>query len=158
MSISKWVSENPIIIILISIILPVIAFEIGECATFISRTLINIGSWFLGVITTRQAAQIYREDWLALLATLPGKLTKILLTCSILARAIPRLWWILMGRDIPADIREICDRRFVRWYRASNSPRPGVQVARLDRGHVAIKSARSKPKILVFSVEEMHEF
>jgi hypothetical protein len=158
MNISKWVAENSATIVILSIGLPILAFEMGECATLISRAMVNSGAWFLGVITTREIGQTYLEEWSALVTRFPGKLTKILLTFSILARAIPQLWWVLVGEEIPANVGRACKVRFVRWQRANNSPKPGVQVARLDRGHVAIKSARSTPRILVFSLEDMREF
>jgi hypothetical protein len=158
-SIGKWMNENPSWVIwVLSVAIPIGVFEIGESSTRISQWLINTATRILGIATTPEIGKSYKEEWSALLAELPGKLTKILLTTSMLIRAVPRLWWILAGQDIPANLVRSFMRKSTGWRRSRDSPKPGVEVARLDGCHVAFRSRRSDPSVIVFNNADFREF
>jgi hypothetical protein len=142
----------------LSIVIPIVVFEIGECSARISQWMINASAGILGMATTPEIGRIYKKEWSAALLRLPGKLTKLLLTTSMLLRAVPRLWWILVGQGIPANLGRTLRQRAGVWQRARNSPKPGVELARIDRRHVGMRSRSSCARIIIFDNEEFDEF
>jgi hypothetical protein len=86
---------------------------------------------------------------------MPGKFLKILITFNMLT-AIPRIWWILAGQEIPAYLSQAIAYRLTGWRRARNSPKPGVLVARLDKNHIALRSRRDG--VLIFDDDGFQEF
>jgi hypothetical protein len=120
--------------------------------------MINAAAGFLAITTTREIGKRYKEEWLADVLPLPGKLTKILLTTSMLLRAVPRLWWVLVAQGIPAKLARSFKLKATPWRRADGSPKPGVELARVDRRHVAIRSRSLPSGIIVVSNEEFRDF
>jgi hypothetical protein len=137
--------------------IPIVVFEIGECSSRVSEWIIKIAAGILSAITTPQVGDDYREQWLSDLPEFPGKLTKMLLTVGIVMRSVPRLWWILIGEDIPRNVFWRLAQMVIHWRHATGSSRSGVEVARLDDRLVAIRSRRSKPSVLSFTNEDFRD-
>jgi len=157
--ISERIVDNPYWLIgILSIVIPIVISEIGECSTRICQWMINTAAAILGAVTTREVGDLYKEEWSATLLRLPGKLTKILLTTSILLRALPRLWWILAGQGVPVRLLRRLKLKITIWQRAIGSPKPGVEITRLDRRHVAMRSRSTPAGIIIFSNTEFNEF
>ena len=105
-----------------------------------------------------EVGQRHKELWLDALLQRPGKLIKLAFTLFTLVEAIPRIWWVLVGEEIPAAFYRTAMQKVTGWHRARNSPKYGVELARLPGGLIAIRSRRSNPSILVFQPAEMADF
>lgn len=157
--ISEWIARNHSWIIwLLPIIIPIVVTEVGECATYISRGVISVAASILGFATTSAIGKSYKEQWLSELPQRPGKLVKLAFTIFMLAEALPRLWWVLEGQNIPANLSRAITRKFTGWHRARHSPKPGVELARLYGKRIAFRSRRSRPGVLVFDEADVKEF
>jgi hypothetical protein len=155
----NWASTNRSWLILaLSILVPIVVSEIGECSTYICRRFIGAAALILGLVTTPEVGQRHKELWLDALLQRPGKLIKLAFTLFTLVEAIPRIWWVLVGEEIPAAFYRTAMQKVTGWHRARNSPKYGVELARLPGGLIAIRSRRSNPSILVFQPAEMADF
>jgi hypothetical protein len=74
--------------LLFAVLIPLLVNEAGDLAPSLARRLLRWGARRIG-----QADQTerYEEEWLADLERIPGKLTKLIHACGILARSVPAL-------------------------------------------------------------------
>jgi hypothetical protein len=155
MNVFKWISINSS---WVALVLSIMILEIGECASCVCRWMIRTGAGILGFITNPKVGQMHKKQWLDGLERKPGKLTKVLVTLGMLLGAVPRVWWVLAGEEIPAALYRKVKRKSTGWCRARNSPKPGVEFASLSGGLIAIRSRRSNPGILIFQDAEIEDF
>jgi hypothetical protein len=154
----NWININHSwVVLMITIAIPIIVSEFGECATWICQTMIYMAASFLSLITTPEVGQKHRELWQDALLQTPGKLIKIIRTFVILAESVPRIWWVIAGEDIPANLRRRALQRVTGWHRSRFSSKYGVEMARLPGGLVAVRSRRSN-SVQIFKSSEIKEF
>ena len=71
-----------------AVLIPLLVNEAGDLVPSLARCLLRWGARHIG--QADQAAR-YEEEWLADLDRVPGKLTKLLHACGVVARSVPRL-------------------------------------------------------------------
>jgi hypothetical protein len=77
-------------VIISAVVLPLALSEFSEISPWAARHLLNWAAHRLG---DPRACERYREEWLAGLNDVPGKLTKLLSALSIICYTVPVLHW-----------------------------------------------------------------
>jgi hypothetical protein len=84
------------IFILMMFIVPLAVNEAGELAPGLAKCLVR---WAAGRLGTPEARELYREDWLANLERVPGKVTKLLWALGLVFYGVPKLGWQIKRRE-----------------------------------------------------------
>jgi hypothetical protein len=71
-------------------VLPLMLSEFSEVSPWLARRLL---SWAAGRLADKRKAERYREEWLAGLQDVPGKLTKLVKALSIVSYWVPVMHW-----------------------------------------------------------------
>jgi GAF domain-containing protein len=74
--------------LLVAVLVPLLVNEVGDLAPLLARCLLRWGARRIG---RADQAQRYEEEWLADLERVPGKLTKLVHACGVVARSVPHL-------------------------------------------------------------------
>lgn len=84
--------------LLLAVLVPVLVGEARDLAPFLAAWLLRWGARHVG-----QAGQArrYEEEWLADLGRVPGKATKLVHACSVVALSVPRLRRNARGTVLP---------------------------------------------------------
>ncbi|MEU1879052.1 hypothetical protein ABZ470_17200 [Streptosporangium sp. NPDC020072] len=75
--------------ILMAILVPLLVTEFGELAPWLARKVIGLSAHLIVHPVEREER---RQEWLAALPEVPGKIVKLLDALSILLYVVPRMW------------------------------------------------------------------
>lgn len=93
-------------LIVSSIVLPLLLSEFSEISPWAARRLLTWGSRRL---PGNGLSERYREEWLAGIEEVPGKLTKLAKAVSIVCYMVPAMNWCINGSSYLWPVRRIAD-------------------------------------------------
>jgi hypothetical protein len=93
-------------VIFSALLLPLILSEFSEVSPWLARRLLTWGARRLG---DQRNCERYREEWLAGLEDVPGKLTKLAKALNIVCYTVPVMHWRVKGAVYLWPARKVMD-------------------------------------------------
>jgi hypothetical protein len=139
----RWSVKEILGGLLLLVVIPALVNEMGELAPSLAQRLLRWGARRLGP----EFADRYEEQWLAELAEVQGKLTKLVWAIGIVLYGVPRMRWQFHSR------RRKVERALARSKKSSSSPPdPRIKLVLDFLGEVLASSGKTRRLVMLLLV------